>query len=62
MAQTAYEAAPNRAADATVRGHIAARIDRLPVTRVQWQLALLILATWGFIIFQPRADAHHQRE
>src|SRR5215472_2781927 len=39
--------APNSA----IHGHIAARIDRLPLTRVQWQLALLIQATWGFIIF-----------
>src|SRR5690348_15734578 len=32
-------------------GHIAARIDRLPLTRVQWQLAILVEVTWGFIIF-----------
>jgi MFS transporter, putative metabolite:H+ symporter len=32
-------------------GHIAARIDRLPLTRVQWQLAVLVEVTWGFIIF-----------
>lgn len=32
-------------------GHIAARIDRLPLTRVQWELALLVEVTWGFIIF-----------
>jgi putative MFS transporter len=35
----------------TVHGHIAARIDRLPLTRVQWQLAILVEVTWGFIIF-----------
>jgi len=34
-----------------VHGDIAARIDRLPLTRVQWQLAILIEVTWGFIIF-----------
>jgi len=34
----------------TTSGHIAARIDRLPLTRVQWQLAILIEITWGFII------------
>ena len=32
-------------------GHIAARVDRLPLTRVQWQLAILVEVTWGFIIF-----------
>lgn len=36
---------------ATIHGHIAARIDRLPLTRVQWQLAILVEITWGFIIF-----------
>jgi MFS family permease len=35
----------------TIHGHIAARIDRLPLTRVQWQLAILVEVTWGFIIF-----------
>lgn len=34
-----------------VHGHIAARIDRLPLTWVQWQLAILVEVTWGFIIF-----------
>ena len=33
-----------------IHGHIAARIDRLPLTRVQWQLAILVEVTWGFII------------
>jgi MFS family permease len=33
-----------------ISGHIAARIDRLPLTRVQWQLAILVEVTWGFII------------
>ncbi|HEY1930971.1 MAG TPA: MFS transporter [Acetobacteraceae bacterium] len=51
MAQAAYGAAPNNGAGQTIHGHIAARIDRLPLTRVQWQLALLIEVTWGFIIF-----------
>ena len=36
--------------DTTVHGHIAARIDRLPLTRVQWHLAILVEITWGFII------------
>ncbi len=35
----------------TIHGHIAARIDRLPLTRVQWHLAILVEVTWGFIIF-----------
>jgi len=35
----------------TIHGHIAARIDRLPLTAVQWRLALLVEITWGFIIF-----------
>jgi MFS family permease len=33
-----------------VAGRIAARIDRLPLTRVQWQLALLVELAWGVII------------
>src|SRR5947209_10459317 len=32
-------------------GVMAARVDRLPLTRVQWQLAILVEVTWGFIIF-----------
>jgi putative MFS transporter len=36
---------------AAIHGHIAARIDRLPLTRVQWLLAILVEVTWGFIIF-----------
>jgi putative MFS transporter len=36
---------------ATIHGHIAARIDRLPLTAVQWRLAILVEVTWGFIIF-----------
>jgi MFS transporter, putative metabolite:H+ symporter len=35
----------------TIHGQIAARIDRLPLTAVQWQLAILVEVTWGFIIF-----------
>jgi MFS family permease len=35
----------------TYDGVMAARIDRLPLTRVQWQLAILVEVTWGFIIF-----------
>jgi MFS family permease len=34
-----------------IRGHVAARIDRLPLTGVQWRLAILVEITWGFIIF-----------
>ena len=36
---------------ATFHGQIAARVDRLPLTRVQWHLAILVEITWGFIIF-----------
>lgn len=36
---------------AVIGGRIAARIDRLPLTSVQWQLAILVEITWGFIIF-----------
>jgi MFS family permease len=39
------------AAPVTFDGIMAARIDRLPLTRVQWQLAVLVEITWGFIIF-----------
>jgi MFS family permease len=35
----------------TYDGVMAARIDRLPLTQVQWQLAVLVEVTWGFIIF-----------
>ncbi|HET6237362.1 MAG TPA: MFS transporter [Acetobacteraceae bacterium] len=38
-------------ARASIHGHIASRIDRLPLTRVQWRLAILVEITWGFIIF-----------
>src|ERR1700735_4602935 len=34
-----------------IHGHVAALIDRLPLTRVQWQLAIMVEITWGFIIF-----------
>jgi putative MFS transporter len=30
---------------------MAARIDRLPLTKVQWHLAILVEVTWSFIIF-----------
>lgn len=43
--------ATGSARSGTVHGHIAARIDRLPLTRVQWRLAFLVEVTWGFIIF-----------
>ncbi|ETR78985.1 hypothetical protein X566_05470 [Afipia sp. P52-10] len=29
---------------------ISSRIDRLPLTRVQWELAILVEITWGFIV------------
>ena len=40
-----------RTSVAAVQGHIAARIDRLPMTKVQWKLFILVEITWGFIIF-----------
>lgn len=33
-----------------IPGRIAARIDRLPLTRVQWELAILTQIAWGLII------------
>jgi len=39
------------AARTTFDGIMAARVDRLPLTRVQWRLAILVETTWGFIIF-----------
>ncbi len=39
------------AARTTFDGIMAARVDRLPLTRVQWRLAILVEMTWGFIIF-----------
>src|SRR3954466_15191776 len=36
---------------AAIGGLSAARVDRLPLTRVQWQLAVLVEVTWGFIVF-----------
>jgi MFS family permease len=44
-------AALGRASAVSIQGHIAARIDRLPMTRVQWHLFILVEITWGFIIF-----------
>lgn len=35
---------------AALPGRIAARIDRLPLTRVQWELAILTQIAWGLII------------
>lgn len=32
---------------APIHGQIAARIDRLPLTAVQWRLAILATVTWG---------------
>jgi putative MFS transporter len=40
-----------RASAVSIQGDIAARIDRLPMTRVQWNLFILVEITWGFIIF-----------
>lgn len=34
----------------SIPGRIAARVDRLPLTRVQWEIAILVQLTWGFII------------
>ncbi len=42
-------AVPVAGPDAT-NYHISSRIDRLPLTRVQWELAILVEITWGFII------------
>jgi MFS family permease len=50
MADTSRARAGGVAPD-VVAGHIAARIDRLPLTRAQWELAILVEVTWGFIIF-----------
>jgi MFS family permease len=50
MAQAVTSSGPGRTGPA-IHGHIAARIDRLPLTRVQWNLAILVEVTWGFIIF-----------
>lgn len=39
------------AADPDAGGYlISGRIDRLPLTRVQWELAILVEITWGFIV------------
>jgi putative MFS transporter len=40
-----------RASTGSIQGHVAARIDRLPMSRVQWTLFILVEVTWGFIIF-----------
>ena len=44
----ALSAATNRT---TFGGLMAARVDRLPLTKVQWRLAILVQVTWGFIVF-----------
>jgi MFS family permease len=49
MSRSTSAAASNERS--TIHGHIAARIDRLPLTAVQWRLAILVEITWGFIIF-----------
>ncbi|MBN8906483.1 MAG: hypothetical protein J0H99_07630, partial [Rhodospirillales bacterium] len=35
----------------TFGGLMAARVDRLPLTKVQWRLAILVQVTWRFIVF-----------
>ena len=48
-----FSSAPDAAAaapSATIAGRIAARIDRLPLTKVQWEIAILVELTWGLII------------
>ena len=44
-------APPDGTTRTTFGGLMAARVDRLPLTRVQWQLAILVEVTWGFIVF-----------
>ncbi len=39
------------AARGAIGGQVAARVDRLPLTPVQWRLAILVEVTWGFIVF-----------
>ncbi|HVC15734.1 MAG TPA: MFS transporter [Rhodanobacter sp.] len=51
MSQANAAPVPGAMERAAVHGDSAARIDRLPLTKVQWQLAILIEVTWGFIIF-----------
>jgi len=41
---------PATAQPRAIAGDMAARIDRLPLTRVQWELAILVEIAWGFII------------
>jgi putative MFS transporter len=50
-APTLTAPAGDATASGAIRGHIAARIDRLPLTTMQWRLAILVEITWGFIIF-----------
>src|SRR5580698_8259529 len=51
MSQSAKTPGYSAAGGSHIHGHIAARVDRLPLTRVQWLLAILVEVTWGFIIF-----------
>lgn len=44
------DAAIETAGRSPLAGRIAARIDRLPLTRVQWELAILVEIAWGFVI------------
>jgi MFS family permease len=43
-------AAPAQRAGLSMVGHMAARLDRLPLTWVQWRLALITQIFWGVII------------
>lgn len=49
--EVAGEGSHSAGSDAVI-GRIAARIDRLPLTRVQWELAILTQLAWGIIILQ----------
>jgi hypothetical protein len=33
-----------------IHGQIATRIDRPPLIAIQWRLAILVDATWGFML------------
>ncbi|HZU77441.1 MAG TPA: MFS transporter [Dehalococcoidia bacterium] len=51
MVREAESTGAARAAEAApLSGQIAARVDRLPLTRVQWELAILTQIAWGIIV------------
>ena len=50
MAEIGPSSAQRDAANNAGAFLISGRIDRLPLTRVQWELAILVEITWGFII------------